>query len=386
MKTCGTAKSANSIIQLALSLPLITPLFSLKHITLTQFRNYSFADFSFPGRITGFCGKNGIGKTNILDGIYYLCFTKSYSGRPDSGSVKSGFNGFRIQGELHRLGSDHTVVCILRESGKKELLIDDESYSRFSSHIGKFPAVMICPDDINLISGSSEARRRFLDTILSQISIPYLENLIRYNKIMVERNSLLKKIADGQVYDEILLDILDQQLSETGEFIYSERIQFLQTFIPETTRFYELIAGRIEETSVNYKSIPAGHSYRELLRQSRARDIAMQRTNIGIHRDDLEFFLGDQPFKSIASQGQKKSLLFALKLAEFNTLKKKNGFSPLLLLDDIFEKLDEKRMMNLLHWVCEENEGQVFLTDTHKQRLQEIMEKLSVPYQLIELE
>ncbi len=361
-------------------------MFSLKHITLTQFRNYSIAEFSFPGRITGFCGKNGIGKTNILDAIYYLCFTKSYSGRTDSSSVKSGFSGFRIEGQFERNESSHQVVCILRETGKKELSIDNEACTKFSTHIGRFPAVMICPDDINLISGGSESRRRFLDTLLSQISAPYLENLIRYTKIMAERNSLLKKMADIQVNDDTLLDVLDHQLAETGEYIYLVRKQFMEGFVAGTLGFYKLIAGKKEDMEVRYKSSLGTQPFVDLLRQNRTKDILLQRTGIGIHRDDLEFFLQEQPFKTIASQGQRKSLLFALKLAEFNTLKTKNGFPPLLLLDDVFEKLDEKRMMNLLHWVCEENEGQVFLTDTHKQRLLEIMENLSVPYQLIELE
>ncbi|WP_336514326.1 DNA replication/repair protein RecF [Pollutibacter soli] len=358
----------------------------LEHISLTQFRNYDKVSFGFPGRITAFCGPNGVGKTNILDAIYYLCFTRSYSGRTDSSSVRIDSAGFRIDGRWNRDGQHHSTVCILRESGKKEFQVDNESITRFSGHIGHYPAVMITPDDIELISGSSEERRRFIDTLLSQLYREYLEHLIRYGKLLTERNSLLKRMSEGVMNDSGLLDVLDEQLINHGNAIFLFRKNFSAEFISGTSQYYQNISGGNEKISISYRSVLTEHSFEQVLKTNRSKDLALQRTSSGVHRDDLEIFLGEFPFKMVASQGQRKSLLFALKLAEFETLKAMKGFSPLLLLDDIFEKLDEQRMMNLLHWVCEKNEGQVFLTDTHQERIRSIMNKFKIEYQLIILE
>ena len=360
-------------------------MFSIRHISLTQFRNYGQQEFSFPQRVVGLCGPNGRGKTNLLDAIYYLCFTKSYFSRTDAGSVQIGSQGFRLEGDWEQQGQNHKTVCIVRENGKKELWVDQEQCPKFSSHIGRFPIVFIAPDDIILITGGSEERRRFVDTLLSQLDPEYLKNLIRYNKILQERNSFLKKAAETQHTDTALLEILDHQLSVSGTVIFTERQKFMADFLPEVQHFYAVITASAEKPFIAYASPLLERSFDELLLQNRSRDLAMQRTSSGIHRDELELKLNDEPFKAIASQGQRKSLLFALKLAEFNILKKAKGFPPLLLLDDIFEKLDETRMQNLLHWVCRENEGQVFLTDTHCNRISEVMEKINVACQMIEL-
>lgn len=359
---------------------------SLEHIGLTQFRNYDHVSFGFPGKITAFCGPNGVGKTNILDSIYYLCFTRSYSGRTDSSSVRIDTAGFRIEGKWNREGHAHSTVCILRESGKKEFLVDNELITRFSRHIGRFPAVMITPDDIELISGSSEGRRRFIDTLLSQVFAEYLEHLIRYGKLLSERNSLLKRMAEGVMNDFGLLDVLDGQLVNHGNVIFQYRKNFIAEFITRADQFYQSISGGNEKISISYRSVLSEQSFDQVLKQNRSKDLALQRTGSGVHRDDLEIFLGEFPFKMVASQGQRKSLLFALKLAEFETLRTMKGSPPLLLLDDIFEKLDEQRMMNLLHWVCEKNAGQVFLTDTHQERIESVMKNFNIGYQLITLE
>lgn len=359
---------------------------TLEHIGLTQFRNYDLISFAFPERVTAFCGPNGVGKTNILDAIYYLCFTKSYAGRTDSSSVRIDSAGFRIEGKWDRDSSTHSTICILRESGKKEFLVDNELITRFSRHIGQFPAVMITPDDIELISGSSEGRRRFINTLLSQVYPEYLEHLIRYGKILSERNSLLKRMAEGAMNDPGLLDVLDDQLLVHGNAIFQYRKDFSAEFITGTNRFYQDISGGNERISISYRSVLSEQSFEQVLKQNRSKDLTLQRTSSGVHRDDLDIFLGEFPFKMVASQGQRKSLLFALKLAEFETLRTMKGFPPLLLLDDIFEKLDEQRMMNLLHWVCEKNAGQVFLTDTHQERIKSIMKNFDIQYQLITLE
>ena len=321
----------------------------------------------------------------MLDAIYYLCFTKSYFGRSDQLSARTGFQGFRIDGRFNDGEREQPVVCVYRESGKKELTVDNEPCTKFSSHIGKFPAVIIAPDDISLITGPGNERRRFMDTLLSQLIPGYIDQLIRYNKVLLERNGLLKKMAEGSIRDYALLDILDEQLAGHGSMIYRNRAGFVTSFFEDVQSFYANIAGEKETVQMQYKSHLSSGSLLNLLRESRDRDLASQRTNSGVHRDEIEIFMDDQPFRALASQGQRKSLLFAIKLAEFVSLRKAKGFAPILLLDDIFEKLDEGRMMNLLRWVYSENDGQVFITNTHCERIKAIMDQLMAQYQLIEL-
>jgi len=245
--------------------------------------------------------------------------------------------------------------------------------------------VMIAPDDIGLITGGSEERRRFLDTVLSQVDAVYLQQLMLYNKVLQQRNSLLKRFADQGKTDWPLLEVLDEQLIAPGNYIYAKRKAFTAALIPLVQNFYHRIAADEENITLQYESRLNDSSFHELLNSYRQKDFLLQRSNAGIHKDDLFFQLNGQVFKTSASQGQRKSLLFALKLAEFELLKANKGFAPLLLLDDVFEKLDDNRMQQLLHWVCNENEGQVFITDTHKERLQEAFEKLHTAYQIIEL-
>jgi DNA replication and repair protein RecF len=356
----------------------------LTNITLTQFRNYVFRSFEFTERITGIYGLNGSGKTNLLDAIYYLCFTRSYFSRTDAQSVHHGLQGMRIEGHLRKNNQEEKLVCIVRENNRKEFQVSDEPYKKFSDHIGRYPCVMIAPDDTELITGGSEERRRFMDTILSQLSPNYLQQLIDYNKILQQRNSLLKAAAEHQRLDTALLDILDEQLVDRGTSLFNQRLQFIDTFIPYVQQQYLSIAGKDDEVQLQYDSQLHGQSFHNLLQQNRQRDLYLQRTGIGIHKDDLNLTMNGQPFKSLASQGQRKSLLFAIKLAEFLILKAHKGFAPLLLLDDVFEKLDATRMHNLLHKVCVEEQGQVFITDTHKERLQTAFEQLGLPCGLIE--
>lgn len=293
--------------------------------------------------------------------------------------------GFRIEGEFLKNEQPYQTVLILRETGKKELKVNDELYARFSDHIGKFPVVVVAPDDVVLITGGSEDRRKMLDTLMAQIDPMYLQWLIRYNKVLQQRNGLLKQINETRRRDDQLLDILDQQLVEAGTPIHTLRKTFLEGFLPEVVEGYQRLAGTNEKVSLQYTSPIDQHNFLSLLSQNRERDIHSMRTSIGIHKDDILFQLHDQPFRQVASQGQRKSILFALKLAEFNALKKQNGFPPLLLLDDVFEKLDEARMHNLLHWACVENQGQVFLTDTHAQRLRSALDALAISFQIEEL-
>lgn len=393
---------------------------TLLSISLVHFKNYRKAGFDFKERIIGICGKNGMGKTNLLDAIHYLCFTKSYFTRQDGVNVHHGQQGFRIEGKLELFGKEEKAVCILRETGRKEFSINDEAYEKFSQHIGHYPCVIIAPDDVRLIIGASEERRTFIDTILSQIYPDYLQNLITYNNVLQQRNSLLRSYEEnpsdqsillsrraGETRDTTLLDVFNEQLIKAGEKIFEKRKAFMVGFLPIVKKIYNEIANKYEDVTLYYESELLQYSFAELLQFNHSKDCLAMRTTSGIHRDDLEITLGSQvsptarpssgpgessgddpvgrAFKSVASQGQRKSLLFALKLAEMEVLKNEKGFAPLLLLDDVFEKLDEERIANLLHWVCVENQGQVFITDTNEERIRQHLKQFSVTYQLVEL-
>ncbi len=371
----------------------------LSKISLTQFKNYQFTAFNFTERVIGICGLNGKGKTNLLDAVYYCCFTKSYFTKIDGLNMQFGSDGFRIEANTKPPppppaggGTKHSedrkgdeIICIFRGAGKKEILLNGVAHTKLSEHIGKFPAVMIAPDDISLITEGSEERRRFMDTVLSQMDAVYLQQLMIYNKVLQQRNSLLKSFAEQGKTDWQLLEVLDEQLTAPGNFIFAKRKTFTEALIPLVQQFYSRIADNDEVITLQYDSRLHNSSFYDLLNNYRQKDFAAQRSNAGIHKDDINFQLNGQVFKTTASQGQRKSLLFALKLAEFEMLKENKGFAPLLLLDDVFEKLDDNRMQQLLHWVCNENSGQVLITDTHKERLQEAFEKLNTAYQIIEL-
>ena len=348
----------------------------LDSISIFQFKNYEHQTFRFTERIVGICGRNGKGKTNLLDAVHYLCFTKSYFSRTDATGVNHGIQGFRLEGHFDLNGKEEKVVCILRETGRKEFLLNDEAYTKFSKHIGRYPCVVIAPDDVELIIGGSEERRKFVDTLLSQLDGVYLQALINYTKILQQRNSFLRSLSDGFGRDFSVLDVLDEQLAKEGTIVFGKRRDFLRQFLPIAQAKYAEISGQAEKVNLIYDSEMHNVTMTELLGLTRQKDTVLGRTSGGVHRDDLTFQLGGQTFKSIASQGQRKSLLFALKLAEMEILKKEKGFSPLLLLDDVFEKLDEQRITALLAQVCSDEETQVFITDTNCERLEKMMEKI----------
>lgn len=357
----------------------------LHSITLFQFKNYDHQQFDFTERIVGICGRNGVGKTNLLDAIHYLCFTKSYFTRSDSMSIHQGNEGFRIEGHFNLNDKVEKAVCILRETGKKEFSVNDELYTRFSKHIGHYPCVIIAPDDIQLIIGGSEERRKFIDTLLSQLDHDYLQSLIHYTKILQQRNSFLKSFNDSYNRDISVLDILDEQLAKEGNHLFKKRREFLLKFLPIVKQLYNDICQRHEDINLFYESELHQTGMEELLTFNRQKDLVIQRSSGGIHKDDLYFKLGEQAFKNIASQGQRKSLLFALKLAEMEIIREEKHLSPLLLLDDVFEKLDEERISNLLMRVCRDDDTQIFITDTSCKRLQLQLEKLEQPMQMIDL-
>jgi DNA replication and repair protein RecF len=387
--SCRTSRSftlfyKNGRLLTAASRYLATML-RLQHLTLVQFKNYSNRSFDLSKRVIGICGRNGAGKTNLLDAIYYLCFTRGYFSRLDLVNVQHGKSGFRIEGDFTRQDKPEKAVCVLRETGKKEFLINDNAVERFSTHIGHYPCVIITPDDAQLITGSSEERRKFIDALFSQLDQPYLQKLILYQKILQQRNSCLRSFAEHGRVDEQLLEVLDKQLKENGEYIFEKRKEWLLAFLPAVKHLYGEIAGPGEDVSLYYESELLTASWDELLTVNRQKDIFSQRTQSGIHRDDIIIQLEGYTFRQLASQGQRKSLLFALKIAETDLLQKEKHFPPLLLLDDVFEKLDEERITNLLRRVCVDNEGQVFITDTNRQRLDHSLAALGIDYGIIEI-
>lgn len=363
----------------------------LQQLSATQFKNHFSEGFSFSHKVVGICGPNGIGKTNLLDAIYYLCFTKSYFAA-DNALVHHGQAGFRLSGHFSIGSTDAKVVCVLRETGKKECSWNEDNYTKMSQHVGRLPAVMIAPDDVELITGGSETRRRLMDGLLCQLNPTYLQQLMEYNKLLQQRNSLLKQLSETGKKQDSVLDIYNQQMAERAVYIATQRHQLLQAFLPQAEKHYKLIAGEQEHVSFSYQAalsqeaVAKGSSaFLDLLQHSLQKDFALQRTTAGIHRDDLQLMLEGQPFKQLASQGQRKSLLFALKLTEYEWLQQHKGFAPLLLLDDVFEKLDNNRMTNLLREVCVEKQGQVFITDTHRHRLETQLQNIGADFEIIEI-
>ncbi len=371
-------KSANQAVK---ECNIASILLQLKSISVYQFKNYLNAHWQFDQRIVAISGRNGIGKTNLLDAIYFLSFTKSYFQRSDSQLVLHGAQGLRVAGIFQKSGNAIEVTGIIRETGKKSFLIDGQPCDRLSDHIGQFPAVFIAPDDVQIILDGSEERRRFLDALLSQIDHDYLLQLMKYNRVLQQRNSLLKQQVETGHKNLELLEVLDHQLLEPAGYVFEKRSFFTSQLLEQAKERYTTIAGTRYDLDLTYESPLQSGTMAELLFNYRNRDLASGRTLAGIHRDDIQIKLAGQPFRQIASQGQRKSLLFSLKLAEFNLLKEKKGFAPLLLLDDVFEKLDADRMHNLLHEVCMVNNGQVFVTDTHPERLKNSFKRLGAEYQ-----
>ncbi len=363
----------------------------LKNISLYQFKNHRQNAYSFAHKVTAICGENGSGKTNLLDAIYYLCITKSYFGITDQQLVHFEGGGMRLEGNFVTPNNETLdTVAIIRENGKKEFAVNGENYTRFSNHLGKLPVVMIAPDDTVLITGASEQRRKWLDSLICQTDSEYLQQLIVYNKLLQQRNSLLRQMAEGIAGGNELLDILDAQIAPPLIQIYQTRQAAFQLLKPAIIAHYTSIAEGAETPAISYRQCADSigltpENVQQTLLSCRNKDIASQRSSWGIHRDDIVFNLHEAPFKQYASQGQRKSLLFAMKLTEYEWLQQHKKFPPLLLLDDVFEKLDSGRMHNLLKEVCVEKQGQVFITDTHPERLQKQLEEVGADFNIIAL-
>ncbi|MBK1438988.1 DNA replication/repair protein RecF [Parapedobacter sp. ISTM3] len=350
----------------------------LKQLSVLHFKNYSEATVHFAPEVNAFTGRNGAGKTNLLDAIHYLSLCKSYFNPVDSQQIKQGEDWFMVQGEFDKDGQPDVVACSLKRNQKKQFRKNKKEYTRLADHIGLFPLVMISPNDSTIVTDGSEERRRFIDNVISQTDLRYLDGLIAYNRCLVQRNSLLKQSAKTGMLDKGVLDVLDMQLVELGMPIFEKRQAFMAAFIPEFNKHYRFLTDTAEEVSLVYESQLMAGDFADLLAQQLDRDRALERTTVGIHKDDLLFAIhGDMPLKKFGSQGQQKSFLIALKLAQYSFLYNQKAFKPLLLLDDIFDKLDEVRTRKLMQMVSADDFGQIFLTDTDALRINRIFEEIN---------
>ena len=350
----------------------------LAQLSLLNFKNYVQADLTFQSGVTVFAGDNGAGKTNLLDAIHYLSLCKSYFNPIDNQQILQGADFFMVNGVFIKEDQKDTVSCSIKRNQKKQFKRNKKEYQRLADHIGLFPLVMLSPYDINIIMEGSEERRKFIDNVISQTDHQYLDELISYNKTLLNRNVLLKSIADTGKYDPALLEVFDEQLVASGTIIFQKRKAFMEVFTDIFNRHYQYLSEGAERVELVYDSQLLQDDFAGLLQKSTERDRVLERTSVGIHKDDLLFSIHQMPMKKFGSQGQQKSFLVALKLAQYSFLYQQKGFKPLLLLDDIFDKLDEKRVHKLMQMVSDNNFGQVFITDTNAERMQEIFDKISV--------
>ena len=357
----------------------------LQKISVVNFKNIASQSFDFQEKINCFVGDNGVGKTNVLDAIYYLSFTKSYFNAVAIQNIKHGEGFFMIEGDYLLNDRNEKIVCSLKKGQKKVLKRNDKAYSKFSEHIGQFPLVIISPADRDLVTEGSETRRKFIDGVISQQNKTYLQDLISYSKVLSQRNALLKYFAANRTFDALNLSVYNEQLSEYGTRIYNVRKAFLEQFIPIFNEKYQIISGDKEQVNLNYKSQLHDFEMSDLLKKSLEKDKILQYTTSGIHKDDLSFEIGEYPIKKFGSQGQQKSYLIALKLAQFEFIKQQSNVLPILLLDDIFDKLDENRVSQIIDLVNNDEFGQIFITDTHADRTENILKQGSKEYQIFQL-
>lgn len=349
----------------------------IRKLSLYNFKNHSEKTFDLSPQINCFVGNNGMGKTNILDALHYLSVGKSFLGNTDLNNIKKDEDFFSINAEIQNDDSEDIIKISQPKEAKKIIKKNDKTYDRLADHIGYLPSVMISPYDSNLISDSGESRRKFLDSMISQTDSEYLFGLIQYQKTIQQRNALLKYFAKNRTWDKDSLKIYDDPITKSGTQIYKKRKNFVEKLNPIVQSFYEIISGGKESVSVVYESHLQEDSFENLLKESLDRDRMLTYTSKGIHKDDLLFDMDSVLIKKIGSQGQQKSFLISLKLAQMSLVKELTGKTPILLLDDIFDKLDDTRVAQLIKLVNQENFGQIFITDTHRERTESVVKKIN---------
>lgn len=357
----------------------------VKSVTISQFKNLKEVGISFSSRFNCFVGNNGAGKTNVLDALYLLSMTKSFFTSVDGMNVRHGDDFFSVRGSYLRCGEELELLCSYSAASKKSFKKNGKQYERLSDHIGYVPLVMISPEDNELIDGGSEVRRRWLDMAVSQSNTDYLVTLMKYNKVLLHRNTLLKGLNGVLPRDCSLIDVLDERLVEFGNAVTAWREEFLVQFGPIFNSYYSKISSDREQVELRYKSSFASSNFETSLKDNLRRDCALGYTSVGVHRDDLTMLLSDYPVKNVGSQGQKKSFIIALKFALYDWLKSKKGVKPLLLLDDIFDKLDPTRVQSILNIVGSDEFGQIFITDTRRESVERMLLSIGADYKMFEV-
>ena len=357
----------------------------LQSLQLANFKNYESGEFTFNEKVNAVVGENGSGKTNLLDAIHYLSFCKSYFNSQDNLSVRFGADFFAIHGEFVGYDDDRTrkISCIYKSGGRKIMKFNQKEYERMSDHIGQYPLIMAAPVDSNLIHGGSELRRKFFDMILSQFDKNYLQALISYQKLLMQRNTLLKQMFENGHYDAMFLQIYDDQMCPLADEIHQKRMLFTQEIQPFFQKYYEFLSESKEKVDIGYESALADMPMAEIFRNNEQADYRSGYTCSGVHKDDFIFLMDGHSVKKFSSQGQQKSFLLALKLAHFDYIYNKKKLKPILLLDDIFDKLDEKRIAQLLYLVGNDHFGQVFLSNTDGARIERILSEHNIQYTML---
>ncbi|MBT8265372.1 MAG: DNA replication/repair protein RecF [Bacteroidia bacterium] len=357
----------------------------LKSLSLVNYKNFDAQNFEFDSKINCFVGPNGIGKTNILDAIYHLSYGKSYFNPVASQNIKHDTDFFVVDGKYDKDDREEHIIVSLKRGQSKLIKRNGKTYERFSDHIGFIPLVIISPADRDLIVEGSDVRRKFMDSVISLNDRGYLNNLIGYNKVLSQRNALLKYFALNNTFDQDSLDVYNEQLISLGEPIYKKRMAFLKKFVPIFKKRYEVISNKNESVELTYKSDLNTNAFSALLDKNLKKDRTLQYSSVGIHKDDLQFEIEGFPIKKFGSQGQQKSFLVALKLAQFDFIKEENGIHPILLLDDVFDKLDEQRVAQIITLVDDENFGQLFISDTHAERTENAIKSVHQTYKMFQL-
>ena len=357
----------------------------LKSLSLVNFKNYEQVDIPLSAKINCFVGENGVGKTNLLDAIHYLSLCKSNLNPVDSQNVRYDQDFLVVQGLFDRKGKEENIYCGIRKQKKKQFKRNQKEYSKLSEHIGLIPLVMISPADAILINGGSEERRKFMNGVIAQYSKVYLENLIQYNRALNQRNKLLKNFAFSRNFDPQILEVWDEQLIRYGEPIFEERVRFVNELLPVFDAFHSHVSGNREKISLSYQAHLKETGFRDGLKASVEKDRIVQYTTFGIHKDDLGMELGGYSMKKSGSQGQQKTFLVALKLAEFEFIRKLTKIPPILLLDDIFDKFDAGRVKHIISLVAKNQFGQIFITDTNEQRLQGILHEIPADHRVFRI-
>lgn len=352
----------------------------LESLSLLNFKNYKQVDIDFSSKINCFTGNNGVGKTNLLDAIYYLSFCKSFFTSIDSMNIRHNESFFVVNGNYQLNNGNEQIYCGFEQGKKKKFKRNKKEYDKLADHIGLIPLVMISPYDINLILGGSDERRKFIDGIISQYDRDYLRNLQDYNRALVQRNHLLKQYGKTGYLDSDVLDIYDEKLVENGVQIHDKRERFINELVPVFQKYYGHITLGKERVQLSYESQLSKSQFAEVIKANREKDKLARFTTSGIHKDDLELLLGEYPIRKLGSQGQQKSYLVALKLSQFEYINKLCGFKPILLLDDIFDKLDSDRVEQIIKLVAQNSFGQIFITDTNPQRLNRVLNQIDGEY------